>query len=261
MFSGCLFHIIFTRQPKKYFHGKLMMSFMQNLIQDYKNSYTYLFKDKDFYQKLWLLPVLLFFPFIGLIFIKGWQVQMVQDIAYDKPLQKINFSNTLIKGIQITGATIFYFIVPVLICYLSGLKGLWAFILDITEFIRNGMEGYLYDILQDYLLTFMIYMTWGIISTPILQSGIIRYALNHRWQALFNIPINMILLIRHAHHFLKFQLYYGFTVFIFFMMELFFIPILPLAMLLTPIFMILYYGATSYELGRLAQTIRQRQLH
>lgn len=66
------------------------MTFINELIKEYKDGYTYLFSDQEFYKKLWLLPVLLIFPIIkypfGIIFIKGWQVQMVMDITENKTL-------------------------------------------------------------------------------------------------------------------------------------------------------------------------------
>lgn len=234
------------------------------MLQEYKNSYTYLFEDKEFYKKIWLLPIMLFafikYPF-GIIFIKGWQVQMVQDILNDKPLQKIDFFPTFIKGLQITFVSLAYFTVPVILSYVFGLKGIIAFLSDIYRFIQGDITGTLTQILKDYVYTFALYITWGMISNPILQSGIIRYALSSDWKALLNVPANMLFLIRHGHQFIKFYVYYLITLFILFLLDLCLtIFAFPVAILLSPIIIILYYGAVSYELGHLARKIAQRQI-
>ena len=73
----------------------------KNLLKEYQEGYVYLFSDRSFYKKLWIIPLLLFFPFIkypfGIIFIKGWQVQMVEDIMLDKPLQSLQIKKIVLK--------------------------------------------------------------------------------------------------------------------------------------------------------------------
>ena len=74
----------------------------KNLLKEYQEGYVYLFSDRSFYTKLWIIPFLLFFPFIkypfGIIFIKGWQIQMVEDIMLDKPLQSLQIKKIVLKG-------------------------------------------------------------------------------------------------------------------------------------------------------------------
>ena len=92
----------------------------KNLLKEYQEGYLYLFSDRSFYKKLWIIPLLLFFPFIkypfGIIFIKGWQVQMVEDIMLDKSLQSLQIKKIVLKGLQITGVTIIYWMVPTAFC-------------------------------------------------------------------------------------------------------------------------------------------------
>ena len=92
-------------------------------------------------------------------------------------------------------------------CYLLGLKGILGLFLDILEFIQDGLTGYLTDYIEDYIATLFIYFIWGIISNPILQCGIIRYALTGKWLELLNIPKNILFLMANLHNFLKFYVF------------------------------------------------------
>lgn len=236
------------------------MSFFNHLLNEYKDSYSYLFSDKDFYKKLWLLPLLLFIPFLkypfGIIFIKGWQVQMVEDLMKGKPLQRLNISNVFLKGMLITSVTLLYLVVPTLLCYLLGLKGVFAFISDILEFITNGFKGYLIDYIEDYFFTIAIYFIWGIISNPLIQCGIIKYSVSNNWTDLINLPKNLIFLITHAHQFIKFYIFYLVTLAILVIIDIFLLVIFfPIELILIPFLTVLYYGAVSHELGHLARKI------
>ncbi|HHF1669737.1 TPA: hypothetical protein ACPJIH_001998, partial [Haemophilus influenzae] len=134
---------------------------------------TYLFSDRSFYKKLWIIPLLLFFPFIkysfGIVFIKWWLVQMVEDLMIDKTLQSLQIKKITLKELQTTGVTIIHWIIPAILCYLLGLKGILGLFLNILEFIQGGLKGYLTDYIEDYIITLFIYFIWGMISNPILQ--------------------------------------------------------------------------------------------
>ncbi|MGC6248914.1 DUF4013 domain-containing protein [Bisgaard Taxon 45] len=231
---------------------------LNNLIKEYQESYTYLFDDKTFYKKLWLLPLLLIFPFIkypfGVIFIKGWQVQMVSDLVKNKPLQALNFGGIFLKGIQITTVTLLYFFVPTILCYVLGLKGILSFFLDVWEFITGGFKGYLADYIQDYILTFLIYGIWGLISNPLIQCGIIRYALSDDWKDLFHLPKNLLFLMQNWYQFVKFYIFYLVTLLLLVVIDsILLIIAFPIELILAPILLVIYYGSVSHELGHLAQ--------
>ena len=216
--GSCLYKpiVITKNQPCKVPQYSLNFRYntrmFKNLLKEYQEGYLYLFSDRSFYKKLWIIPLLLFFPFIkhpfGIIFIKGWQVQMVEDIMLDKPLQSLQIKKIVLKGLQITGVTIIYWMIPTAFCYLLGLKGILGLFLDILEFIQDGLTGYLTDYIEDYIAN-VIYLTfiWGIISNPILQCGIIRYALTGKWLELLNIPKNILFLMANLHNFLKFHVF------------------------------------------------------
>ena len=238
----------------------------KNLLKEYQEGYVYLFSDRSFYKKLWIIPFLLFFPFIkypfGIIFIKGWQVQMVEDIMLDKPLQSLQIKKIVLKGLQITGVTIIYWMVPTAFCYLLGLKGILGLFLDILEFIQGGLTGYLTDYIEDYIVTLFIYFIWGMISNPILQCGIIRYALTGKWLELLNIPKNILFLMANLHNFLKFYVFYLVTVLLLIILDslLLFIAF-PIEILLLPFLLVLYYGSVSHELGHLAKNAFLKQVN
>lgn len=236
------------------------MSILNRLLNEYREGYTYLFHDKTFYKKLWLIPLLLFFPFLkypfGILFIKGWQVKMVEDIMFDKDLQPLDIKTIFLKGIQITGVTILYLFIPTLLCYILGLKGILSIILDIVELVKNGLWGYIQDYIEDSISTFLIYILWGFISNPILQCGIIRYAITGKWVELLNIPKNLMLLIVNIHKFIKFYVFYLVTLLVLTVIDLFLFTIfLPIEIILHPFLLVLYYGSVSHELGHLARDI------
>ena len=217
----------------------------KNLLKEYQEGYVYLFSDRSFYKKLWIIPLLLFFPFIkypfGIIFIKGWQVQVVEDIMLDKPLQSLQIKKIVLKGLQITGVTIIYWMIPTAFCYLLGLKGILGLFLDILEFIQGGLTCYLTDYIEDYIATLFIYFIWGMISNPILQCGIIRYTLTGKWLELLNIPKNILFLL-------------------IILDSLLFIAF-PIEILLLPFLLVLYYGSVSHELGHLAKNAFLKQVN
>ena len=218
----------------------------KNLLKEYQEGYVYLFSDRSFYKKLWIIPLLLFFPFIkypfGIIFIKGWQVQMVEDIMLDKPLQSLQIKKIVLKGL--------------------GLKGILGLFLDILEFIQGGLTGYLTDYIEDYIATLFIYFIWGMISNPILQCGIIRYALTGKWLELLNIPKNILFLMANLHNFLKFYIFYLVTVLLLIILDLLLLFIaFPIEILLLPFLLVLYYGSVSHELGHLAKNAFLKQVN
>ncbi|MFC1023967.1 DUF805 domain-containing protein [Pasteurella multocida] len=234
------------------------MNIFNRLANEYRESNTYLFADKSFYKKLWVLPLLLLFPFIkypfGIIFIKGWQVQMVADLARDKPLQSLHFGNIFLKGLQVTAVTLLYFSVPTILCYALGLKGIIGFFLDIWELITGGLEGYLTSYIQNYILSFVIYGIWGLICNPLIQCSIIRYAISGNWRDLFHLPKNFFFLIRNWHQFIKFYFFYLVTLGLLMIIDsIIFIIAFPIELILAPFLLVLYYGSVSHELGHLAQ--------
>jgi len=152
--------------------------------------------------------------------------------------------------------------IPTAFCYLLGLKGILGLFLDILEFIQGGLTGYLTDYIEDYIATLFIYFIWGMISNPILQCGIIRYALTGKWLELLNIPKNILFLMANLHNFLKFYVFYLVTVLLLIILDslLLFIAF-PIEILLLPFLLVLYYGSVSHELGHLAKNAFLKQVN
>ena len=132
---------------------------------------------------------------------------MVEDIMLDKPVAII--TNKENSSERVTNNRSYDYILDDSnsFCYLLGLKGILGLFLDILEFIQDGLTGYLTDYIEDYIATLFIYFIWGIISNPILQCGIIRYALTGKWLELLNIPKNILFLMANLHNFLKFYVF------------------------------------------------------
>lgn len=94
---------------------------------------------------------------------------MVEDLMIDKTLQSLQIKKITLKELQTTGVTIIHWIIPAILCYLLGLKGILGLFLNILEFIQGGLKGYLTDYIEDYIITLFVYFIWGMISNPILQ--------------------------------------------------------------------------------------------
>ncbi len=234
------------------------------LLHHLSEGFRYPFRDEKWLQKLWPLPVIALLPVVGLIsviLLKGWRFEMVRNIAHDNmelpafdPI--IMAKRGLILWLVMTG----HIFIPGVLCALLGLATPLGLVMDIYEMIVNGVDVWFKENASDWALTLTIYFTWAIISFPVFQMGMIRYALTGNWKSMLNAPLNFMLFVRNIHYFI---LFYGYWLIIslgillidvLFAMTgigVFFIPALTLC---------LYYVTTAYDLGRLAKKMNARNI-
>ncbi|WLQ16164.1 hypothetical protein O5O45_09580 [Hahella aquimaris] len=104
-------------------------------------------------------------------------------------------------------------------------------------------------------MTILVYLTWGVISFLVFQSGMIRYALSGDWKTLLNAPVNFLLFVRHAHYFLKFYIYWVLLSLGIFLADSV-LAFTGIGLLLVPAFTVCaYYITTAHELGLLARKV------
>ena len=229
------------------------------IMDDFKEGLVYPFKDKDWVKKLWPLPVIAAIPLLGIfsvILLKGWRFEMVKNIASGtKELPAFDFVKMLKRGALLWLVMIGHIFIPGVLCAILGLGGPFGLFLDIYEIITSGFAAWAKSEPTDWALTIMIYIVWGIISFPVFQSGMIRYAITGNWKVLLNAPANFLLFIRHIHYFIKFYLFWFLLLLLIFIADSMLLTT-GIGLLIIPVFTVcVYYVSSAYELGELARKL------
>jgi hypothetical protein len=229
------------------------------MLEEIQHSLIYPFRDKRWFYKLWPLLILPLIPVIGiisLIFYNGWRLEMIKNIAdgnLDLPI--LNLRKIFVNGFILWLTFSLYIFVPSIVCAIFGISGPLAYINDVYEIYQNGFYNWSETGLADLLLAGSIYLLWTLISVPMFHVGMVRFALSENLKNLFNIPINLLFLVRYSFSFLKFYLYAFILILL--------ITAIDVALSLTGIGLLFvtlitisgYYISTAYELGQLARKI------
>ncbi|WP_020405079.1 DUF4013 domain-containing protein [Hahella ganghwensis] len=234
------------------------MSFVKGM----KQSLIYPFEDRDWLGKLWPLPVIAAIPVLGLvsvILLKGWRLDMVRNLAQGSQELPVFRPLAMLK----TGALLWvvmmgHVFIPGVLCSILGIGGPLGFVADIYEILTEGFSAWAKSEPSDWLLTLMIYMIWGVISFPVFQAGMIRYALSGDWKTLLNAPANFLLFIRHIHYFLKFYICWALLLLGIFLVDTV-LAFTGVGLLLVPVFTVCaYYITSAHELGLLARKMNRQ---
>lgn len=234
------------------------MSFTSEL----QASITYPLEDKEWLKKTWPLLVIAFIPVVGLfsiILLKGWRFETIKSLKENNgKLPDFNFMVMLKEGAFLWAAMFSYILVPGLICSLLGVGGPIGFILDIFSILQDGVGAWLETEPTDWVITVFVYLCWGVVSYPIYQAGMVRYAISGNWKTLFNIPANFFTLIRNIRSFALFYMYWFIISFLLILIDSS-LAFTGIGILITPLSMCLYYSSTAYELSHLIQDIEKRK--
>ncbi|MDG9670600.1 DUF4013 domain-containing protein [Hahella sp. CR1] len=228
-------------------------------IEGIKQSLIYPFEDRDWVSKLWPLPLIAAIPVLGLIsviLLKGWRFEMVKRIAQGShelpPFRPIPMLKT---GALLWVVMMGHMFIPGVLCSILGIGGPLGFVADLYDILTEGFSAWAKSQPSDWLLTILVYLTWGVISFPVFQSGMIRYALSGDWKTLLNAPANFLLFVRHAHYFLKFYIYWVLLSLGIFLADSV-LAFTGIGLLLVPVFTVCaYYITTAHELGLLARKV------
>lgn len=234
-----------------------------SFFSDFKESLTYPFEDKNWPAKLWPLPVIAFIPIIGLlspILLKGWRFETVKNISTgEKDLPPFDpimmFKHGLILWVAMTA----HIFVPSILCSILGIGGPIGFIEDVYQILVNGFSAWAQSEPKDWALTVTIYLVWGVISFPVFQAGMVRYANSGNWKALYNTPLNFIIFIRHLHFFIKFYLSWLLLIILIAILDSM-LAITGVGIFIIPMVSIVgYYVSSAHELGDLAQKVKYKE--
>lgn len=230
-------------------------------INDFKTSLLYPFDDSQWINKLWPLPLLAAIPVLGLlsvIVLKGWRFFMVKQLANGRTdLPDFQLVDMLRTGALLWVVMLGHVLIPGVLCSILGIGGPLGFLSDLWEIVTSGFDAWARSEPGDWLLTLLIYLVWGIISIPVFQSGMIRYALSGNWKTMLNAPANFLFFLRHAHHFIKFYVCWLLLTAMIVMADAA-LALTGIGLLLIPVFTVCaYYITTAYELGQLAMKVRK----
>jgi hypothetical protein len=133
-----------------------------------------------------------------------------------------------------------------------------GFLLDLFTIFTDGFDSWAKTEPSEYAWTFAVYATWAIVSLPIYQAGMIRFAISGNWKSLLNVPANALFFLRHLISFIKFYAYWLLLCLLILIIDMvltitvigvFFIPVISIC---------LYYISSAYELGKLAQKVKSK---
>ncbi len=231
---------------------------MQGWIRSLLNSVVYPIKDKQWLAKSWPLPLMALIPGIALlspIFYKGWRLSAVRQLAHaENTLPELDLFGFFRQGLLLWAFTFLYWLVPMAICAVFGI-GIFGLVQDVGNIGSQVVQEWAVDQAKSSLWAILIYAVWVIISLPVYQAGMVRYAIGGSWRSMLNIPANFALFVRHARSFAMFYLSWVVITLcvalagIFLSVTVIGVPLLPLFVLTA------YYVTTAYELGHLARKI------
>ena len=231
------------------------------LFSDIKHSVTYPFNDSNWLHKLWPLPLIAAMPLVGLvsiILLKGWRFEMVRNLANGvDDLPDFDLVLFFKRGLILWAVMLGHIFVPAVVCGLLGIGGPLGFVADIYEIVTSGFSAWARSEPSDWLLTLLVYAIWAVISFPVFQTGMIRYALSNDWKSMLNAPLNTLLFIRYMHLFIKFYLCWLILSLMILCTDLL-LAATGIGLLLIPVFTVcVYYISSAHELGHLARRMNR----
>ncbi|OUS24769.1 hypothetical protein A9Q99_23530 [Gammaproteobacteria bacterium 45_16_T64] len=236
------------------------MSFMD----DFRAGIRYPFADSEWLRKLWPLPLIAAIPILGvvsLLILKGWRFQMVkQMVGGSTELPEFDLWVMLKRGALLWVVMIAHIFIPGVLCAILGLGGPLSLIADLYQIIDEGFSSWAKSAPTDWALTIFIYVMWGVISFPVYQSGMIRYALTGNWKSMLNAPANFLVFLRFSHWFAKFYVSWLLLSLVILAVDSVLV-FTGVGVLVIPTFTVCaYYVTSAYELGHLAKRLHSSEV-
>lgn len=144
---------------------------------DFTRAITYVFSEKDWWKKILITGLIGIIPFVGLIYLLGWLMEIVANVrnnSFVKLPEKPTFS-IFKNGVKLTVALIVHFI-PLLIVYLfsSILYRVWAALFG--GFVeRAGLQliTFVVDVVEFFYI-FLILLVLPVIIYELLRKNALR---------------------------------------------------------------------------------------
>jgi hypothetical protein len=232
------------------------------MLDSIKKSILYPYNDPRWLKKLWVLPLVTLIPVVGiisLILLKGWRFAMVKNLSEgNENLPDLDFGLMIKNGAILWMVMLSYALLPSIILGLMGMGGPVGLLMDMFTIFTDGFDTWVKTEPSELMWTFAVYVIWAIISLPIYQAGMIRFALTGNWKSLLNVPANAFLFLRYLPSFIGFYLYWLILCLIIFFVDIALTVTVIGVILIPTISICLYYISSAYELGKLAQKIKTK---
>ncbi|KAA3631281.1 MAG: DUF4013 domain-containing protein [Bacteroidetes bacterium] len=243
-------------------------------------SLVFPFHEKGFWNKTPVFILAAFVPFLNIIILRGWRVELTHRMGwnYEQILPSSSLSKMLsyvFKGIKLWIVTGLYLIVPAILIYKLGLRGtgnmiryfqeLFYFLVDYFNGTNSqGIIGFglswLFRIIFRGILVFLIENIWLVLYIPMYRIAMIRYALTGKLiYSHLAVVKNFKFLMRNIWTFL---LLYGlffldsvikFLVSLVLTMTVILVPLIPV------ITIFVSYWSSGYDFGLLAQRMVKQE--
>lgn len=242
-------------------------------MKDHNHGYFYPlifpFYQKNWVRKTWWLCLIAVVPMVDLILLSGWRLNLIKRIVRNENeiLPTADIVSFFKGGLVLWLFGISYVLVPFLLIMSTGTGELGA-IIEIVKWLANyltGTENTLawHELLNEqgtyFVIRTLIEIAWLLVSMPIYRMGMLRYAITGKVGCFINIPLNAYLALKYGW---KIILMWVFGVFMvaFVMITTTILAATVIFAVLAPIFgLLVYYWATGYEYGHLAQEMKKTE--
>ena len=172
-----------------------------NILKEWYNGLMYPFKQKDWLSRMWLISVLgvVFTPFVEIIILRGWRVELVRRIALkeDSILPRSLPQDVLkyfVHGIKLWLITGLYILFPIILFKILGInplmqfwKELVSFVAELWQRMRGGGSGvpldqFLWQSFKAIAYELMIQNAWLLFYYPYYRTATIRYAITNKFR-------------------------------------------------------------------------------
>lgn len=239
---------------------------MQEWIRTLTMSLVYPFRDKRWLAKSWPLPVMALIPIVSLfapVFYKGWRFCAVRQLAHaenahaENTLPELDLGEFFRQGLLLWAFTLLYWLVPMAVCVFLGI-GIFGLVNDASSLGSQGVQKWAVTESARWLWAPLIYIIWALISLPVYQSGMVRYAISGSWRSMLNVPANIAFFLKHFRAFVLFYIsWFVLSSCIIFLGMLLSVTIIGVPLI--PMFVLTaYYVTTAFELGSLARKVMQK---
>ncbi|MEM7657378.1 MAG: hypothetical protein AAF399_14685 [Bacteroidota bacterium] len=163
-----------------------------NFVKSWFDGIIYPFREKDWLQKMWLIPVVGYFltPFIQLLVLRGWRVELVRKIGIrSKDLlpkaDVVPILNYFFHGIKLWLITGIYIIIPIIFFRILGISPFRTIIVEVGELLGNVWDNdtglplttLAVETFWNITKELLIRNSWLIIYYPYYRTATIRYSL------------------------------------------------------------------------------------
>ncbi len=235
-------------------------------FKELQSSITYPFEDTDWLSKSWLLLLLPLIPIVSVlapILYKGWRYQMIENLSKgEQKLPELNPIAWLQQGAILWVIWFAYLLLPGFLLSIFGFSGPIDMLGDIYDLITtSNFQAWLSEQASDWMVSFVVYLVWGIFAYPLYQAGVIRYVISGNWKSTINLPRNALVLMQHILPFISYFIMWLVLIFCVALADIL-LSITVVGILIIPLVTLtLYYVTTAYKLGNISRAIVLKNTH